>query len=147
MARYFLQMNDAKTQIIIFGPSSVLKDITLNGVNFGESASVRFISTVKNLGIYMDSALKLDTHVMELKKNCFYTLRNLPKIRFLLSEKQLQTIVNSLVVSCLDYCNGLFYGASTYVLNQLQLVQNGCAKAITGKYKYDHLGDDLTTLH
>ena len=55
--------------------------------------------------------------------------------------------MNSLVVSCLDYCNGLYFGVAERLLNQLQLIQNAAAKAITGKYKYDHLGEDLKELH
>ena len=35
MRKYYLAMNDNKTQIIIFGPTSVLKEITENGVNIG----------------------------------------------------------------------------------------------------------------
>ena len=132
---------------IVFGPRSVLREINIKGVNFGSDTTVRFVSTVKNLGIHMDSGLTMSNHVVELKKKCFLTLRNLTKIRFLLTTKQLKTIVNSLVVSCLDYCNAMFYGISKYLIHQLQLIQNACAKAVTGKYKFDHLGDDLDKLH
>ena len=45
------------------------------------------------------------------------------------------------------YCNAMFYGISKYLIHQLQLIQNACAKAVTGKYKFDHLGDDLDKLH
>ena len=147
MSSYFLQMNDTKTQIIVCGPSTVLQEITLNGVILEGGTAIRFINTVKNLGIHMDSALTMNSHVMNLKKKCFHTLRNLAKIRFLLTKSQLKTIVNSLVVSCLDYCNCLFYGISSQLIHQLQLIQNACAKAITGKYKHDHLEDDLKNLH
>ena len=95
----------------------------------------------------MDAALTMKDHVTELKKKCFLTLRNLRKIRFLLTTSQLKTIVNSLVVSCLDYCNSMFYGISSQLLHQIQLIQNACAKVITGKYKYDHMNDDLNKLH
>ena len=95
----------------------------------------------------MDSKLTLSDQVVNLKKKSFATLRNIRKIRFLLTKEQLKVIVNSLVVSCLDYCNGLFYGINEKLLMQLQLVQNAAAKAVTGKYKYDHLGDDLSQLH
>ena len=95
----------------------------------------------------MDAALTMKDHVTELKKKCFLTLRNLRKIRFLLTTSHLKTIVNSLVVSCLDYCNSMFYGISSQLLHQLQLIQNACAKVITGKYKYDHMNDDLNKLH
>ena len=147
MRKYYLAMNDSKTQVIIFGPPSVLNDIKVNGLNIGCKTTIRFVNTVKNLGIYMDAALTMKDHVTELKKKCFLTLRNLRKIRFLLTTSQLKTIVNSLVVSCLDYCNSMFYGISQQLMHQLQLIQNACAKVITGKYKYDHMEDDLNKLH
>ena len=85
--------------------------------------------------------------VIEVKKRSFRTLRNIRRIRFLLTEDQLKIIINSLVVSCLDYCNGLYYGISEKLLNQLQLIQNCAAKIVTGKYKHDHLEQDLHNLH
>jgi hypothetical protein len=147
MNQYYLQLNDSKTQIIIFGSTRVLNDIQIHGVNFTSGAAVRFIPCVKNLGIHMDSRLTLADQVVNLKKKSFMTIRNICKIRFLLSKEQLRVIVNSLVVSCLDYCNGLFYGICEKLLMQLQLVQNAAAKAITGKYKHDHLCNDLRELH
>ena len=146
MSDYYLKMNDSKTQIIIFGPSKVLGDIKIHGLNTTGTA-IRFVSTVKNLGIMMDSHLTFEQQVVNLKKKCFHTLRNLAKIRFLLTQDQLKVIVNSLVVSCLDYCNCIFYGIAEKLLCQLQLIQNAAAKIVTGKYKHDRLGDDLKNLH
>jgi hypothetical protein len=147
MDRYFLQLNGGKTQIIVFGSARVLNNININGVNIASETAIRFIPTVKNLGIYMDSRLTLGHQIIQLKIKCFRTLRNICKIRFLLNKDQLEVIVNSLVVSCLDYCNGLFYGITEQLLRQLQLIQNAAAKAVLGKYKHDHLGDDLKKLH
>ena len=56
-------------------------------------------------------------------------------------------VVNALVVSCLDYCNALFYGINEQLFYQLQLIQNAAAKLITGKYKYEHVDSDLVDLH
>ena len=95
----------------------------------------------------MDSSLSMEKQIMELKKKSFRTLRNISKIRFLLSQKQLKIIVNSLVVSCLDYCNGLYYGITQNLLRQLQLIQNAACKTVVGKYKYDHINNDLNELH
>ena len=95
----------------------------------------------------MNAALTKKDHIAELKKKCFLTLMNLNEIRFLLTTSHLKTIVNSPVVSCLDYCNALFYGISQQLMHQLQLIQNACAKATTRKYKHDHLEDDLNKLH
>ena len=95
----------------------------------------------------MDNRLSFEKHVIDLKKKCFRTLRNIQKIKFLLTTAQIKTIVNSLVISCLDYCNGLFIGASEKILHQLQLIQNSAAKTVMGKYKHDHMDDDLKRLH
>lgn len=147
MNLYFLQMNDTKTQMIVYGPPKVLQEFTVHGINIGSETTIRFISEVKNLGVYMDSSLTLAKQVIELKKKCFFTIRNICKIRFLLTRDQIKIIINSLVVSCLDYCNGIYYGISEKLLHQLQLIQNACSKVIMGKYKHDHLEDDLKTLH
>lgn len=148
MNQYYLKMNDAKTQIIVFGPSNILQNITIGGINnIAHGTSVRFVPTVKNLGIYMDAGLTMARQISELKKKSFYTLRNICKIRFLLTRDQLRVIANSLVVSCLDYCNSLYYGIADKLLHQIQLIQNAAAKVVTGKYKYDHIGEDLKDLH
>ena len=147
MAQFFLQLNGAKTQIIIVGPSKVLREVEISGVAISPGTNIMFVSSVKSLGVLIDSKLKFDQQIVSLKKKSFHTLRNLRKIRCLLSEKQMKIIVNSLVLSCLDYCNALFIGAGEQQLNQLQLIQNSASKAITGKYKYDHLGDDISNLH
>ena len=147
MNKYFLQLNDSKTEIIVFGSSKLLNMIKIGGINFPSGITLRFVSNVKNLGIHMDAKLTLNKQVMELKKRSFRVIRNINKIRFLLNKDQLKIIVNSLVVSCLDYCNALYIGISEKLLYQLQLIQNACAKTITGKYKHDHLENDLMELH
>ena len=147
MNQFFLQLNDSKTQFIVFGSSNVLRSLKINGINLGSNTTIRFVSTVKNLGVYMESSLTFEKQTMELKRKCFRTIRNIRKIKFLLTPDQIRIVVNSLVVSCLDYCNGLFIGASEKILKQLQLIQNSAAKAITGKYKHDHMNKDLEKLH
>ena len=147
MNSFYLKLNDSKTQIIVFGSRNVLNDLHINGINLNMKTTIRFVPTVKNLGFHMDHTLTFEKQVLELKRKCFRTLRNIRKIKFLLKPDQVKVIVNSLVVSCLDYCNGLFFGAGERILKQLQLIQNSASKAITGKYKHDHLDDDLKKLH
>ena len=105
MHRYYLQLNGGKTQIIVFGSAKVLNTININGVNIASGAAIRFIPTVKNLGILMDSRLTLSQQIVQLKIKSFRTLRNICKIRFLLNEDQLEVIVN-------HACGFTFFGAS-----------------------------------
>lgn len=58
-----------------------------------------------------------------------------------------RTIVQALVISKLDYANGLLYGINKDLLNKLQLVQNMAAKLCLNRRKYDSSTDALMTLH
>ena len=147
MQQYYLTLNDSKTQIIVFGPSKVLQQLIINGVCLSVGTNIRFIPVVKNLGVQLDNRLTFEKQICTLKKKAFHTMRNIRKIRYLLSEDQLKIIVNSMVLSCIDYCNSLYFGIAERLLKQLQLIQNAAAKAITGKYKYDHVSNDLHNLH
>ena len=46
-------------------------------------------------------------------------------------------VVNSLVVSCLDYGNGLYFGIAEKQLHQLQPIQYATAKVVIKKYKHE----------
>ena len=116
MRQYFLYLNADKTQIIIFGLPHVLQLIKIRGIFLEDDVVVRFVSTVKNLGILMDSALTMENQIMEIKQKSFTTIRKVHKIRFLLTKHHLKAIVNSLVISCLDYCNALYYGIGQKLL-------------------------------
>jgi len=50
-----------------------------------------------------------------------------------------RTIVNSFVISRIDYCNCLLAGAPQYQLNQLQAVINSAGRLICGLSKFDHI--------
>ena len=147
MTQYFLQCNGPKTQIILFGTPSILKTIHIGGIFLSQGILVRFISTVKNLGFLMDSSLTMSNQIMKLKKASFDTIRKITKIQALLSKDNLKTIVNSLVVACLDYCNALYYGIGQKLHQQLQQIQNSASKLVMGKHKYDQMGNDLSSLH
>ena len=53
MAYYYLLINPGKTEIIIFGPSAVLKELSIHGAFISSSICIRFVSTVKNLGFHL----------------------------------------------------------------------------------------------
>ena len=64
-----------------------------------------------------------------------------------LTEKQVQILVQALIISKLDYCNALYYGCHQLVINQLQTVQNRACRVIFGLKKKDSVNDKLQSLH
>ena len=51
------------------------------------------------------------------------------------------------MLSKLDYCNSLYYGLNSDLLNRLQIVQNSAARLVFNKGKYDHSSRLLFELH
>ena len=64
-----------------------------------------------------------------------------------LTTQATQTLVCSLVLSRLDYCNSLLSGCPQYLLDKLQKVQNAAARLVCKAKKSDHIHPILETLH
>ena len=66
-------------------------------------------------------------------------IRAIAKIKFFIPPESLCTIVCSLVLQKLDYCNALYYGINKNEIALLQSVQNAAIRLIDGRYKYDRV--------
>ena len=64
-----------------------------------------------------------------------------------LTTQATQTLVCSLVLSRLDYCNSLVSGCPQYLLDKLPKVQNAAARLVCKAKKSDHIHSTLETLH
>ena len=60
---------------------------------------------------------------------------------------QCKMLVHSLVVSTLDYSNGILFGLPKKSINRLQAIQNRAAKLILLKSKHDSSTEALKALH
>jgi hypothetical protein len=89
-------------------------------------------STVRDLGIVLDSEMSFGSHVSRLVSSCFYQLHCMKSCLRALPFEAAKTVVNSFVMSRIDYCNCLLAGAPKYLLERLQLMMNAAAKLICG---------------
>lgn len=147
MMQHYLQLNPGKTEIIVFGSSSSLSKLEINGVFIATDICVRLVSTVKNLGFHLDSSLEFAHQVRKLKSSCFHKLRNIGKMKPFLEIKQMQQLVQAVVLSSLDYCNALYFGCNTSVIKQLQVIQNRACATIFGLKKSEPKSDRMKSLH
>ncbi len=95
-------------------------------------------STVKNLGVILDSNLSFENHISHVTKTAFFHLRNIAKLRNMVSVSDAEKLVHAFMTSRLDYCNALLSGCPVSSINKLQIVQNAAAKVLTRSRKYDH---------
>ena len=91
--------------------------------------------------------MSLAQHSKKLIKNCFFQLRNISKLRQMISRDELETIIHAFVSSRLDYCNGLFTCLSKKELSRLQYVQNSAARLLTRTNRRAHITPILKSLH
>ena len=75
------------------------------------SSTISPVSSVRDLGIFVDSNLVMHTHVCQTVSRCFAALRQVRSIRHLISATVFQSLVTALVLSRLDHGNGTLIGA------------------------------------
>ncbi len=105
------------------------------------------VTSVRDLGIFIDADLVMRTHVRRTVSRCFAALRQLRQIRRLVASDTLRTLVVSLVLSRLDYGNSVLTGLPVYLVSRLQSVLNASARLIFNLRRYDSVTDALASLH
>ncbi len=75
MANNFLQLNNEKTEVIIFGPSKIRNSIVSN------LDSLTPYVTSRNVGVIFDSELCLEKQISSVVKNSFYQLRIISRLK------------------------------------------------------------------
>ena len=148
MDSYFLRLNKSKTKILVLAPPTIMPSIQIHGA-FLDDGCIRFANCAKNLGIWLDELLDFKTHIKKVVCSCFKVLLEISKIRSFLPRESLNTLVTSLVLSKVDYCNALYYKIGSNEINMLQAVQNSAIRLIFGRFKYDRapISHLFTELH
>ena len=81
------------------------------------------------------------------QKKASYAIRLIGRIRKYLPSDGLKVLVNSLVISRLDYCNSLLCDIPKYQRDKLQRIQNTAARMITEARSSDHITPLLKSRH
>ena len=131
-----LKLNPSKTEFIVFGSLQLLqkskhwlKDIKICG------STIELSTVVRYLGAWLDQLLNFKKHITI---KCGIAMRNLQlisRIRHLLDQSSCEILISSLVMSHLDYANGILYGLPHQTLKKIQRVQNMAAKLILKRSK------------
>ncbi len=100
-----------------------------------------------DLLVILDSNLSFENHISNVTKTAFFHLRNIAKLRNMLSVSDAEKLVHAFMTSRLDYCNALLGGCPASSINKLQIVQNAAARVLTRSRKYDYITPILQSLH
>ena len=106
MQNNFLQLNSDKTEIIVCGPQKQRESV----IRHLKSLSLEPKNQVRNLGVILDSDLNFNSHIKAITSAAFYHLKNIARIKGIVSKPDLERLIHVFVSTRLDYCNGLLTG-------------------------------------
>ena len=124
-----LRLNPEKTEFIIMSSNANSKHVTTNSLTLN-GEEVHAVPVVRNLGVYLDNRLTLDTQIAYVQKTCYYYLNWIKKIRNYLSKYITKCIVHVLVVARSDNCNSLYVNLPKYTSDKLQRIMRSAARFI-----------------
>lgn len=135
---HFVKINPDKTEFLLLRPSSLNKQVIIQGV-FIDGQCIRFSDKVKNVGVILDQNLNLNNQVNKVVSHCYALMRDVRRIKQYLSKKDLERIINAIVSHRLYYCNSIYVGISKKNLHKLQRCQKAAARLIADKSKRDNI--------
>ena len=142
-----LKLNDSKTELMLVTSkrSKHLHNLPTS-ITMG-NAQIPFKQSVINLGFTLDCHLKMNVHVSNIARTCYFELRRLASIRRFLTSTATATLVFAFVLSRIDYCNSLLFGSTHDVTSYLQRIQNYAARVILHLPMSSSITIHLKSLH
>ena len=137
-----LQLNAAKTEFLWSSSGRRVDQVPSTPIRAG-TASISPASSVRNLGIYLESDISMTTHVSKTVSSCFAALRQIRSVK----RSVTRPVLLSLVLTRLDYGNATLAGLSGPLTARLQSVLHAAARLIYSKRKYEHITPLLMELH
>ena len=145
MQFHFLKLNCEKTELVVITTPTLSNHSVLSVDICGSNIFPN--SGVRDLGVDLDSTLKMEPHIRAVCKRAFHQIHLIHCIRRFINEDAARTLVQANVVSLLDYCNGVLMGLPDALLKLLQRVQNCAAHVIKCAPKSSSITPILKDLH
>ena len=102
---------------------------------------------MRDLGVIFDQLLSFDDYIGSVCRSTHFHLRNIGRIRHLLSHHVTAQLIHVLISTRLDYCNSVLYNLPRRSISILQIIQNQAASILTRTPRRDHITEVLTDLH
>ena len=118
--------------------ASCLRSLSVAGVDLPVADSM------KVLGVTLDHRLTFDNHVSAVARSCNYHARTIRHLSHLPIQDLTQTFACNLILSRIDYCNAVLYGAPSGTIQKLQRVLNNAARIVNQAPRRSHANSLLS---
>lgn len=126
-----LKLNVSKTKSIrLVSRNGVKPEPNLKLLAYG--TDIEQVREVKLLGVIIDERLSFSSHINKIVSKMGRTISMVRRGAHLLSASAVQLVLQTLVLSCLDYCPVIWSSATKQDRKRLQVAQNRAARLALG---------------
>ena len=134
-----LAINNDKTKTMLITTPQManyhsLRTPGIINISLNNNRNLEVLETYKLLGVHFGNTLRWEKHVNEIVSSCYASLAILRKLRNMAPFQLRKQLVESVILSKLDYCDLVYYALPSKLLKRLQRVQSSAACFITGKF-------------
>jgi hypothetical protein len=141
---HYLAVNSSKTEFLLLGTQKQIQKCPPNiQLTVGNSSIAPSASSVRNLGVWMDSCLNMSDHVNVCCRRAYSYMRVIGRAGRLLSLSNRLMLVKSLVFSQLDYGSVLLYHCSEKIVIRMMRIINAGMRLVFRLRKRDHITEHL----
>ena len=126
-----LRINPSKTDFLSYATRRRCHQLSTDPLLI-ENTNLSPSSTVRDLDVVQKSDMSMTSHINQVVKQCFRQLGLIKSCVKSLTFESARTLVNSFVISRIDYCNSLLTGLPKILLDRMQSVVKSAAKLLCG---------------
>jgi len=137
-----LILNPKKSEFIIFSSRHNVQYLTNLSIQIG-GHRITSSDSVRDLGVFLDYQLTLSVHVDKIRRQSFMLLRLISKIRRFLSKNHCALLIDSLVLSRINFCASVFIGLPKHQFNRIQSIMTYAIRVIEQLKRRDSVAPAL----
>jgi hypothetical protein len=130
MRNNMLKLNDGKSELLVISSRGQLNHLTPDTSIMVGGHELEAKSAVRNLGVMLDKHLSMEDNISKVMSKCFMNIKKIYRIRGFIDRNTTKILMNSLVLSHIDYCSALYKGIPNKSVKRLQRAQNAAARLI-----------------
>jgi hypothetical protein len=133
-----LQLNPLKTEFLWCASSRRQNALDCSPFVIGAD-SIQPADVVRNLGLQLECDLSMNTHISKVVSMCFGILRQLRFVAWSLPRDVKRQLIQTFILSRVDYCNVAFAGIPKRQTDRLQAIIYASARLVSGTRMFDQI--------
>ena len=125
-----LKLNGDKTEVLYISSKYYQDKINIGDFKVDDTP-ITPAAKARNIGVYFDSTMSMQSHVTAICQAAHLQLRNIGRIRKSVSFEATEKLVHAFVTSRLDCCNAMLYGLPVAQIKRLQHMLHIAARILS----------------